>query len=109
MDKKMTKSIKAVMLLGIYILLFWVGFRSGEIYNRMRNKLKIEKVVIHQLPPEKLYYIVETYYNKGYKETGFEMATDNDVRIKFFLNKKMRPLLRLRDIKIYTQKGDRIY
>lgn len=41
MSKK-TKNI--VLFLIFYSFTFWLGFKSGEIHNRMKNEIKIERV-----------------------------------------------------------------
>jgi len=42
---------RVVLFLAIYACLFWIGFKSGEIHNRMRNKLRIEIIPIVGEPP----------------------------------------------------------
>lgn len=98
---------KIVWLLAVYIIIFWIGFRSGEIYNRIKNKVKIENVVIPVgMPEPRKFYIVETDRLGG---ISFADVDETDVRIKFFLNKNLKPLLKLRNLKIYTVRGERIY
>ena len=38
MDDKKIK--KAVLILVFWAIVFWVGFRSGEVYNRMKTKIQ---------------------------------------------------------------------
>ena len=104
-----TKTRKIIMILALYAVALFIGFRTGEIYYRMRNKFKIEKVKLPYVDILKYYYIVETLPMNGYKEVNFIEVHEKDVRMKFFFNKKLRPLLKQRGIKIYTQAGDRIY
>lgn len=111
---KKTKTI--IMLLSVYILIFWVGFKSGEIHHRMSNKRKVEKIAfpVPEQSKKKLYYIIEKVViekvnHDHYTTLELTEVGANDMVIQFFLNKKLRPLLKLRNLRIYTSRGTRIY
>ncbi|MDD5421821.1 MAG: hypothetical protein WC592_01205 [Candidatus Omnitrophota bacterium] len=104
----MEKSIKRLIIfLLVYLVLFWIGFRSGEIYNRMKNKVAIERVIIPQSP--RYYYIVENSTGNWGSTVTFSRVGEDDTILQFFFNEKLRPLLKLRDLKIYKNDGERIY
>ena len=107
MDDKKIK--KAVLILVFWAIVFWVGFRSGEVYNRMKTKIQVERILAPVVPKVRAYYLVERRRYNGYSTVSFDQIGDQDAVIKFFLNKELRPLLKLRDLKIYTSKGGRIY
>ncbi len=85
-------------------LVFLIGFRSGEIYNRMKKKT--ERIVIVQGDiKQRFYYLVQGKPPR----LGLDVVDERDVRMKFFLQRKMRHFLRLNRIKIYSKRGVRIY
>lgn len=108
----MNKKTQAVILfLGAYLLVFWVGFKSGSIYLRMKNKIEVEKI---QLPgnivPPTIYCIVEKHNYGNFSTVSFQEASRQDTIMKIFFNEKLRHLLKLRDIKIYNQDtGEQVY
>ena len=53
----------------------------------------------------KTYYVVE----KDDKGVVFSEVNESYSVIRFYLNEKLRPLLKLRDIQIYDSNGNRIY
>lgn len=95
----------------IYGLIFWVGFKTGVSYNRTKSKIVVEKIIIEQEKTDKIknYYIVEKNNYGNYSQVTFREEYNTGLTMKFFLNKNLRPLLKLRDLKIYTSKGERIY
>ncbi len=107
----MSKKAKdLISLIIISILLFWLGFRAGEMYNRIR-KMKIEKIAI-PVPtptPQKIFYIVEKVNYGAYSIVQFYPQKDDDPIIVFLYNEKLKHLLKLRDLQIYTFKGERVY
>lgn len=113
----MDKKIKiGLILLGVYILVFGIGYKSGAMYARMArvnliNEIdKINEMDKASSPPPLPEYFTVTNYNYGsYTATGFECVDDNNVLIKMFKNEKLRPLLKARDMKIYKDTGERIY
>lgn len=95
---------KITLFLCIYALLFWIGFRSGEIHNRMKNKVVIEKIVYAEKEQPKLrtFYIVEV--------NSIAKVDENHVFIEVFLNEKLRYLLKKRPLlEIYDKDGARVY
>ena len=110
MDKKIRK---VIMFVVAYILMFWVGFRSGEIYSRMYKKAGVRREpaeIQSSLSPSVRYFYIADFRNYGhYTETTLEFVNETDTRIRIFLNKRLRHLLKLRKMKIYTLKGVRIY
>ena len=48
MDDKKIK--KAVLILVFWAIVFWVGFRSGEVYNRMKTKIQVERILAPVVP-----------------------------------------------------------
>lgn len=93
-------------MLLVYVLALWIGFRSGEIYNRMKNKVQIEKIAVTSLTQPKIFFVVE---KKDNGDVEFSKAGEEDVIIKFLYNEKLKPLLKRKDIEIYDSKGARIY
>lgn len=110
----MDKKIRRIgLFLAAYVFMFWVGFRSGEIHNRIYKK-DMDKVLSEISPiiaprPMRNFYIVERQYYDNYSKTIFEFVNESDTRIRLFLNRRLRSLLKQRKIKIYTLKGVRIY
>ena len=109
----MGKKIKTVLLLlVVYLLVFWVGFKSGSIYVRMQKKMQVERVEIAVTPSTPLpqtFYVVERLDYGNYSRETIEEAYSYSPIIKIFMNEKLRLLLKSRDIKIYAETGERIY
>lgn len=109
MVEKMIRRI--VVFLIIYGLIFLVGFRSGEIANRMKNKTKIETIPIPRPigPVDRHFYTIERTDHGIFKELSFQEISESNTIMKFFFNKKLRPYLKMRDLKIFSSRGVRIY
>ena len=106
----MVKRIRmTILFLAIYALLFWIGFRSGEIYNRMKSKIQIEKIIVKEKSHDKIFYVVEEKDYGAYKSTDFYEIPETHMFIRFFQSEKLRPLLKLRNMKIFDSEGNRIY
>ena len=108
----MDKKAKALILFfGAYLLVFWIGFKSGTIYLRMQNKLQVEMIDIARPPSSPLtYYIVEKRDFGSYSNVIFQEVGEDDIIMKMFMNEKTRPLLKYRDIKIYNRTtGEQLY
>ncbi len=103
----MEKKVRNVALfLALYVLIFIVGFRSGEIYNRMKKGYKAEKVVV---PILDVYYVVEERdYGTG-RYTDVRTCGDGDPLIQILYNEKLKPILEEKKVRIYKSNGDRIY
>jgi len=109
MDKVFKKLIVYTV---IYAVIFLVGFKSGSIYNRMMKKSEAQKIIIPEEPEEPEpthYYIVEKRDYGSYTHVNFTAADENHILIRFLFNENLKPLLRLRDIKIFTEEGKQIY
>jgi len=103
----MDKKIKIpVLMLVVYLIVFGIGFKSGMIYFRMQKKLQVERIVIPDYPQ---FYIVERHDHGGYNSVTFTKANKDDPIIEIFMNEKLRPLLKQRDIKIYKPTGEQVY
>ena len=100
---------KIILLLAVYLLIFWVGFRMGEIHNRMKNRIKVEKIIIPAQSEIKSYYVIEEASEANSGHVSFREVNGEDVMIKFLYNEKLKPLLKSRNLKIYTSEGDRVY
>jgi len=106
----MDKRIRQIILfLVIYGFLFLIGFKSGEAYHRMKNRLGFEKIDVTREAFPKRYYIVETRDFGTYSDTTFNEVGDDDTVIRFYQNENLKPLLKLRKLSIYNLKGERIY
>ena len=103
MDKK-TKA--AILMLAVYLLVFGVGFKSGAAYLRMQRKVEVEKIFVPDYPQ---FYIVEKHDYGTYSNTTFEKGDKNNTIIEIFMNEKLRPLLKLRDLQIYKSTGEKVY
>ena len=101
------KAKSVIILLAVYLLIFWVGFRSGEIYNRIKKGFRLERIVV---PVEKrdVFYIVEQR-DSTVDFTKCDIADGKNVIMDLYNNEKLRPLLKLKKLQIYDSKGDRIY
>ena len=108
MDKKYSR---LALMLGVYIFLFWIGFKTGAVHTRMKNRINVETIKIPQIvkPEDKTYYIVERIDAVCHKDAVFTRTDERHPIIRFFLNKKLKPLLKLKDIEIFDDNGDRIY
>lgn len=103
----MDKKIKiAILLLSVYLIVFWIGFKSGTIYLRMQRKVQVERIVMPEYPQ---FYIVEKHDHGTYSDVTFDKANASDPIVEIFMNEKLRPLLKLRDIKIYKSTGEQVY
>lgn len=105
----MGKKIKiAILLLAVYLLIFWIGFKSGVLYLRMHNKVQLERV---EIPGPILagYIVVEKPKADNYTYDSMRLVDENNVFIKVFMNEKLRPLLKRFDVEIYKETGERIY
>lgn len=109
----MAKKIKiAVLMLLAYLIVFGIGFKSGAAYLRMQKKIEVEKIEIaipYNTPLPDIYYVVEKTNKGGYSEVTFRKVDDHDDLIHMLKNEKLRPLLKLRDLEIYRESGERIY
>ena len=103
MDKK---AKIALLILGAYILIFWVGFKSGTTYARMQKKIQFERI---EVPAAPCFYVVERQDYGNYSRVTFDAVGDSNAIIKMFMNEKLRPLLKSRDIQIYKETGERVY
>jgi hypothetical protein len=100
------KRRQVILFIIAYALVFVVGFRAGEIYNRMKRGYKAEGIVV---PVQGSYYVVEERDYGTYRYTDiFECGTDH-VLIKCLLTEKLKPLLKSKNIQIYDMNGDRVY
>ncbi|OGW85337.1 MAG: hypothetical protein A2987_06295 [Omnitrophica bacterium RIFCSPLOWO2_01_FULL_45_10] len=93
---------KIILLVSVYTLIFWVGFRLGEIYNRSSKRPAPR-------PAPRIFYIVERHADATHSWVDINSAGVDHMFIKFFLNKDLRPLLKYKNIKIYSSRGVRIY
>lgn len=109
----MLKKVKiAVILVGIYLIVFWIGFRAGGMYLRMQNKVQVERIeipVVEPPPAPASFYLVERYNRGSYSSVDVSEISETSTTIKMFKNEKLRPLLKLRDIEIYNDSGEKIY
>lgn len=103
----MEKKVRSVVLfLAVYVLIFMVGFRSGEIYNRMKKGYKAEKVVV---PVSDVYYVIEERDYGTYRYTDIRECGSSDPLIQFLYNEKLKPILEQKKVRIYKSNGDRVY
>lgn len=104
------KTIKLALFLSIYLIALWIGFRSGEMYNRMRNKVQVETIAIPTAQePDDIFYVVEEHDYGAYKAVEFAQIYESHIFMRFLRNSNLKPLLGRRKIEIYNLKGDRIY
>ena len=101
------KAKSVIILLAVYVLIFWVGFRAGEIYNRVEKGFRLERIAV---PVQNVdaYYIVEER-GSAVEFTKCAVSDTNNAIMDIYNNEKLRPLLKLKKIQIYDSKGDRIY
>lgn len=111
MDSKWKILAKALWVLIIYLIVFWVGFRTGEIYNRMRFKAEVKKIEIPKPtePRKKEYLVIEKIKNREKEVVHFRRVDESHVFIRMYKNNKLKKLLGLKDLQIYTFDGKRIY
>ena len=103
----MEKKVRSVVLvLVLYVVIFIVGFRTGEIYNRLKKGYKAEKVVV---PISDVYYVVEDRDYGTYRYTDVRACGDGDPLIQLLNNKKLKPILEQKKVQIYKSNGDRVY
>ena len=99
---------KIIVFLLFYVLTLLVGFRLGETHNRIKNRVKVEKIQI-PVKEEELYYIVEERNADGESFFTFDKVADTNIHLCFLFNEKLKPLLKLKKIQIYNKKGEQIY
>lgn len=102
-----TKQKRIALFLVIYIVLLWVGFKSGVVYTRMRNKLAVEKVYVPNAPKTEIYYVVSL--NKANEVISYDEVDENSTVMKIYFNNELRPILKGSNIVIYDSKGNKIY
>ena len=100
------KARSAVLVIVLYVVIFIVGFRAGEIYNRMKKGYKAEKVVV---PVSDVYYVVEERDYGTYRYTDVRACGDGDPLIQILYNAKLKPILEEKKVRIYKSNGDRVY
>lgn len=111
----MQKNVKTIVVLVlVYILVFYVGFKSGISYLRMKGKIKVESIEVPApLPPAPApvtYYIIEKMDRGTFSYYEYSEVSGRDIFIKLLHDQKLRHLLKLRDIQIYQQDtGERLY
>ena len=111
------KTKRVMMFLAVYILIFWIGFKSGGIYQASKiritafntGKTQAATLDLPDVRENREYYIVEKFNYGTYTVVDFTESGKGHVIMKIFFNEKLRPLLKLRDIEIYTDTGDRLY
>ncbi len=103
----MAEKIRKFILVFVAVfIVFWIGFKSGVVSSRISNKLRMEAI---KIPYRETFFIVETVGEGDSKRVTYSGVPESDVIILFYQNEKLRPLLKLRDIQIYKDSGDRIY
>lgn len=114
------KAKSIISLLVIYLVMFWIGFRSGEIYNRAKageiyNLIRAEEIYKRAKAKEmeanlkNTYFIIEKQKAGNYESVNFYEAEESHPIIKIFRNEKLKDLLKQGNIQIYTSDGKRIY
>ena len=102
----MKRMRKVILFMVIYVSIFWIGFKFGEVHVRDTNSVKLREI----MPPKpQLYYVVEKVNFGDYRRTQIETMTDANLIIRLFKNEKLKHLLKLLDVQIYTEKGERLY
>lgn len=106
MIKKMVK--RSIIFLLLYLLVFWIGFRAGEIRRQaINNKLK---ATITLRKPMRTFFVVERrYVGEGHYFMYLDKVIEDNTIIQYFLNKRMRHFLKDRNMRIYSSRGVRIY
>lgn len=97
------KSRSLIFLLAAYVLIFFIGYRAGEINNRLKRGVNVQKVA-----PENYYMVEEIDYGNYHRAEFYEINSTNLI-MKFYNDPRLKPLLKLRNIKIYKNDGERIY
>ncbi|MFA6078630.1 MAG: hypothetical protein WC779_02670 [Candidatus Omnitrophota bacterium] len=98
---------KLAIVLAAIFLVFWVGFKSGVASGRITNKLKMEAIKIPYL--EEMYFLVDITGEGASRNVTYRIVPESDIVMMLFRNPKLRELLKMRDMQIYTYAGDRIY
>jgi hypothetical protein len=102
----MNKTRKTLLFLLIYIIIFWLGFKSGEVHNRIKDPAKLSEI----MPPRPaIFYVVEKIDYGNYSRTQFSLIHPDNIIMHFLKNERLKPLLKLLDLQIYTEEGERIY
>ena len=108
----MDKIRKVLLLLLVYALIFWIGFRIGEINNRVKRGFQVrdpEAIVVNDSRTQDYYYLVEDMDYGTYKYTNISEVAGNNAIIKFLYNEKLKPLLKKKNLKIYSASGEELY
>lgn len=113
----MAKRIRRVALfLVIYAVLFWIGFRTGEMCSMGKERVRVQEIVEYIMNEKKTkdelrgkvsYYVV--YEDEKGVISDFSEVPENNIFIKLFFNEKLKHLLKARKIQIYNSNGDRLY
>jgi hypothetical protein len=98
-----TKRKDLIFLLVAYIVIFWIGYRTGEINTRLKRTVTAPKVT-----PDNFYMVEDIDYGT-YRRTEFYEISGTNLIMRFFYDPKLRPLLKTRNIKLYKSNGERIY
>lgn len=104
----------ALVLVAVYLVVFFIGFKSGNIFVRMQKRLQMEKIALLtevSPPPEPTYFIKRIHNYGTHTVTSFQEVNRHDPIMKIFLNTALRPLLKIDDgeIQIYSSSGERLY
>lgn len=101
----MAERMRLMTVLGISILIFLLGFRTGMVHEQ-RNKMP--QVIVQQPQPskEEPYYVVEGDL-PNIKE--FYPVNSTHTIMQFIRLKNLRPILKAKKIRIYNLKGERIF
>ena len=103
----MAEKMRFVTVLGISILIFLLGLRTGIVYEQRDKGPGI--IINQQAPPpkrERIFYIVEGDF-PNIKE--FYTTTKHHMVLQFYRLANLRHILRAKKIKIYNQEGKRIF
>jgi len=98
------KNIKKIIVyFFIYIIVFIVGLRAGEIYYRVTEARKTGLIFLPKTP--KVYYLINNYsYGAVLSE-----ATEDSLVFKLINDKKLKPILEKMDFEIYDENGKKVY
>lgn len=99
---------KVVLFLFLYSAVLWIGFKLGESYQRSTTKIDVEKIKI-PAKEDRVYYLVEEHNSGGNSYFTFDKVNDLNVNICFLNNEKLRPLLKLKNVSIYSEEGQKLY